>query len=231
MDIMKAMRGLKRDLKQLLPGQFGFCTDTEELFIGNGDGNANIQIGAKGEKGNDGVNGVTYTPNVSIDGILSWTNDGGKTNPVAVNLKGSKGDKGDKGADAVIDTEFSTTSENAIANRVAALAVSNIRNELSQLHEILLATDEASKIIFSPNHIDPDEDIAAGRRVNANLGDVIVVINRLNAEIENLRHNDDTIFTLSQTIPPKSIALCKVTKDTVTGATSEDGSIEVTAIF
>ena len=43
------------------------------------------------------TNGVTFIPNVSSDGVLSWTNDGGLTNPTPVNIKGKKGDKGDKG--------------------------------------------------------------------------------------------------------------------------------------
>ena len=46
----------------------------------------------------DGQNGATFTPDVSDDGVLSWTNDRGLENPVAVNIKGPKGDKGDTGA-------------------------------------------------------------------------------------------------------------------------------------
>lgn len=42
--------------------------------------------------------GVTFTPEVSEDGWLSWTNDGGLDNPDPVNIKGEKGDKGDTGA-------------------------------------------------------------------------------------------------------------------------------------
>lgn len=45
-----------------------------------------------------GVNGVTYTPSVSEDGVISWTNDGGKDNPEPVNIKGPKGDTGPQGA-------------------------------------------------------------------------------------------------------------------------------------
>ena len=58
-------------------------------FINNGP----LQ-GADGAAGKDGV---TFTPSMSDDGDLSWTNDGGKANPQTVNLKGPKGDKGDKG--------------------------------------------------------------------------------------------------------------------------------------
>ena len=37
------------------------------------------------------TDGTTFTPTVSEDGVLSWTNDGGKTNPEPVNIKGEDG--------------------------------------------------------------------------------------------------------------------------------------------
>ena len=42
-----------------------------------------------------GDDGVTFTPSVSSEGVISWTNDGGRTNPQPVNIKGPKGDDGD----------------------------------------------------------------------------------------------------------------------------------------
>jgi hypothetical protein len=45
----------------------------------------------------DGQDGATFTPDVSEDGVLSWTNDRDLPNPKPVNIKGDKGDKGDKG--------------------------------------------------------------------------------------------------------------------------------------
>lgn len=53
--------------------------------------------GAKGADGAAGKDGVTFTPSMSDDGDLSWTNDGGKANPQTVNLKGPKGDTGPQG--------------------------------------------------------------------------------------------------------------------------------------
>lgn len=47
--------------------------------------------------GTDGVDGTTFTPSVSAEGDLSWTNDGGKENPATVNIKGPKGDTGEQG--------------------------------------------------------------------------------------------------------------------------------------
>lgn len=51
----------------------------------------------KGDPGTDGVDGTTFTPSVSAEGDLSWTNDGGKENPATVNIKGPKGDTGEQG--------------------------------------------------------------------------------------------------------------------------------------
>lgn len=53
--------------------------------------------GAPGKDGTNGRDGVTFTPSMSDDGDLSWTNDGGKANPKTVNLKGPKGDTGARG--------------------------------------------------------------------------------------------------------------------------------------
>ncbi len=47
--------------------------------------------GTNGTDGTNGTNGVTFTPAVSADGVLSWTNDGGKPNPAAVSIKGEAG--------------------------------------------------------------------------------------------------------------------------------------------
>lgn len=52
-------------------------------------GGGNIQI--EGVPGKDGVDGTTFIPSVSSEGVLSWTNDGGKENPTAVNIKGADG--------------------------------------------------------------------------------------------------------------------------------------------
>lgn len=48
-----------------------------------------------GKKGDTGEDGATYTPSVSEDGVLSWSNDKGKNNPAPVNIKGPQGPKGD----------------------------------------------------------------------------------------------------------------------------------------
>lgn len=55
------------------------------------------KAGNPGKPGNPGDNGTTFTPSVSEDGVISWTNDGGLSNPEPVNIKGVPGAKGDPG--------------------------------------------------------------------------------------------------------------------------------------
>lgn len=50
-----------------------------------------------GQKGDTGDTGTTFTPSVSAEGVISWTNDGGKENPTSRSIKGQKGDDGAPG--------------------------------------------------------------------------------------------------------------------------------------
>lgn len=64
------------------------------------------------EEGDDspsqGQKGATFTPTVSADGLLSWTNDGGLLNPSPVNIMGKDGEDGQtpqKGVDYWTDAD------------------------------------------------------------------------------------------------------------------------------
>lgn len=50
------------------------------------------------DSGQNGDDGATFTPSVSPDGMLSWTNDKGLDNPDPVNIKGPQGPAGADGA-------------------------------------------------------------------------------------------------------------------------------------
>lgn len=54
----------------------------------------NLQLNVSSIKGKDGA---TFIPNVSSDGIISWSNDKNLPNPTPVNIKGAKGEKGSQG--------------------------------------------------------------------------------------------------------------------------------------
>ena len=53
--------------------------------------------GERGPAGSDGSDGVTFTPSVDVDGVISWTNDGGRDNPASVNIRGPQGERGPAG--------------------------------------------------------------------------------------------------------------------------------------
>ena len=78
-----------------------------------GDTGAAGANGTNGTDGKDGADGATFTPSVDANGNLSWTNNGGLTNPPTVNIKGPKGDSGEGGGggdSSVFITHF-TVSE------------------------------------------------------------------------------------------------------------------------
>ena len=55
-----------------------------KICISGGSGGGSQ--GPKGDKGDTGADGTTFTPSVSNAGVISWTNDGNKTNPASVDL-------------------------------------------------------------------------------------------------------------------------------------------------
>lgn len=121
-------------------GEPGYVKETGELKIGDGithwkdlneinDGvilykeqelsdaqkaqaRANIGAAAIGEGGGGtGENGATFTPSVSEDGVLSWSNDKGLANPASVNIKGETGTPGKDGASITITDAVESTED------------------------------------------------------------------------------------------------------------------------
>ena len=73
--------------------------DTGEKGAQGDPGIQGVQ-GIQGPKGADGLKGDTgpyFTPTVSAEGIISWSNNGGLDNPASVSIKGPQGDTGAKG--------------------------------------------------------------------------------------------------------------------------------------
>ena len=60
----------------------------------------------QGPTGDTGAAGATFTPQVSDNGNLSWSNNGGLTNPSPVNIMGPQGTQGIAGADGLSPYEL-----------------------------------------------------------------------------------------------------------------------------
>ena len=65
-----------------------------------GEQGAKGDTGAQGDPGIQGPKGDTgpyFTPSVSAEGVISWSNNGGLDNPASISIKGPQGDTGAKG--------------------------------------------------------------------------------------------------------------------------------------
>ena len=65
------------------------------------------------QSGGGGSGGATFTPSVSSDGVISWTNDKGLPNPDPVDIMGPEGPKGPKGDTPVKGVDYWTDSDKA----------------------------------------------------------------------------------------------------------------------
>lgn len=96
-------------------GQDGFSPIIEVTAID--DGYTLTITDKKGTKTvtiKNGAPGVTFTPHVSNEGVLSWTNDGNLDNPAPVSLKGPIGDtglQGEPGVTPVKGTDYWTAAD------------------------------------------------------------------------------------------------------------------------
>lgn len=59
----------------------------------------------------NGADGATFTPSVSSDGVLSWSNDAGYENPAEVNIMGPEGPEGPTGPKPVKGTDYWTAED------------------------------------------------------------------------------------------------------------------------
>ena len=112
-------------VKQYTPGTDGYVnvtslyptieltTDTEDIII-EAEYNLDLNKASFGGCGS-GEDGATFTPSVSSDGVISWTNDKGLSNPASVNIKGDKGEKGEPDYSLVANALKGTVSGEAVS--------------------------------------------------------------------------------------------------------------------
>lgn len=109
--------------------------DTAKVFtfkFGVPKGEQGIQglIGNPGDKGERGPAGAHFTPSVTADGDLSWSNDGGLENPATINIRGPQGEQGiqgDPGAKGDPGTAAGFGTPTATATTLTAGAAATVK--------------------------------------------------------------------------------------------------------
>ena len=111
-----------------------------------------------------GETGPYFTPTVDDEGNLSWTNNGGLSNPNTVNIKGPQGPAGEGGT---VDSELSETSENAVQNKV----ITNALNEKlgNNGEQILNGTLEVTTETFDEPSVTVDKSVTVNNSGNNTL--------------------------------------------------------------
>lgn len=118
----------------------------------------------------NGLNGTTFTPSVSDSGDISWTNNGGATNPTTKNIKGPRGITftpyvnndgvlswtNDGGADNPNPTNIkgsdATVTETAVTN---ALYEATLSGALYAAENPNYTTYQVRNIVYAPAGTDP----------------------------------------------------------------------------
>ena len=86
-------QGWQQDIEERVEGKLTKVT-TDDSMEGDGTPLNPLKVIGRGGTGQDGA---TFTPDVSADGIISWSNDKALPNPTSRNIKGPKGDTGTPG--------------------------------------------------------------------------------------------------------------------------------------
>ena len=140
-----------------------------KLTLSLSDGNkidAGTILVPQGDRGETGSKGATFTPSVSEAGVLSWTNNGGLTNPIPVNIKGPKGD------DAVITSAdvagWGFTKNKGTVTSVAVKMNGVTKGPVTSSGTIDLGTvlTDASKFATSAQGTKADNAVPNTRKVN-----------------------------------------------------------------
>lgn len=118
-----------------------------------------IPRGATGIAGDDGTDGATFTPAVSADGVISWTNDGGKDNPAPVSIKGPQGIQGVPGDDYVLtdadkqeiaDAVIADGTEATLGSSAADLSLGLTGAAVGQIAKITAVDENGKPTAWSP---------------------------------------------------------------------------------
>ncbi len=200
--------------------------------------------------------GVTFTPNLTDAGVISWTNDGGLVNPAPVSVKGPKGDMGISFAGIEYSPSTTSGGNNAFkvkySNGTTGTESYNIRNgvDITDVEEITSDADGgANSITFvksdgtkvGPVTVKNGSKGSTGTiksvtaTVDANVGTPQVTAtltgDKSNADIafefKNLRGNPGVISAVTATVDNTSVETGDPACTVTAGGTPENRSFDL----
>ena len=108
----EAAEGIEQSLSEKQDKTDNALQTTDKTVVGA----INEVLGKVGDGGSDGKDGATFTPSVSGDGTLSWSNDKELENPESVNIKGPKGDDGKSAYEVAVQNGYEGTETEWLAS-------------------------------------------------------------------------------------------------------------------
>lgn len=200
--------------------------------------------------------GVTFTPNLTDAGVISWTNDGGLVNPAPVSVKGPKGDTGISFAGIEYTPSTTSGGNNTFkvkySNDTTGTESYNIRNgvDITDVEEIISDADGgANSITFvksdgtkvGPVTVKNGSKGSTGTiksvtaTVDANVGTPQVTAtltgDKSNADIafefKNLRGNPGVISAVTATVDNTSVETGDPACVVTAGGTPENRSFDL----
>ncbi|MFJ5771394.1 DUF2793 domain-containing protein [Psychrobacillus sp. NPDC093180] len=167
---IKVKRGLKVNLPLLLPAEMGFCTDTKEMFVGDGSANVlvgKVMMGTYANRPNAGYEGRFYFVNSGANLGYLYVDDGSTWQRAnVVNIGDLQGDLDDL-ADGttykkVKATEITNGQVNKLSDGTNTVTPSEIKSHIndSAKHRTINDTGASSTDLWSAQKIKNELAIA-----------------------------------------------------------------------
>ena len=237
-----AVKGDKGDAATIKVGTTTTLPPGSEASVSNSGDEHNAVFNFALPHGDKGETGATFTPEVSPEGVISWTNDKGLPDPEPTNIRGQKGDTGEAatvqvgkvttlpaGSQATVENvgdEHNAVFDFALPQgakgeaNVVANPTPSTDNQLEKI-EINGTSYNITRIINAVESVAQifESTLAVGENINlptnivTNFGDLIVV------KFENLgaAGGKGVLFALNEGVGGDTCRLLAVISDTAGG--------------
>jgi len=157
-----------------------------------------------------------FLPSVSSEGVLSWTNKAGLTNPASVNIKGAKGDRGLQGVQGVQGVkgdkgDKGDTGAKGATGTAASIKIGSVTTGAAGSNASVTNSGTASSVVLNFTLPRGKDGKDGGITVDAELNDTSTnpIQNKaVNAGINELaKYTEQHLYNINAAMPTKVSAL------------------------